>query len=120
MASIFERYGGFAAIRRVVSDFYDEVLDSPQLSHHFAHVDMRELISHQTQFMSFVMGGPGTNYSDDALRRVHEPLRITDAELEELRRLLRVCLEDHGFADSDVTEVDRQLEKRRDAIVGPR
>ncbi len=120
MASIFERYGGFAVIRKVVSSFYDEVLASPQLSHHFAHVDMRDLISHQTQFMSFVMGGPGTNYTDDALLRVHAPLNISHAELLEMRRLLRETLEDHGFADADIAAIDRQLDARSASIVNER
>jgi hemoglobin len=117
VASIFDRYGGFAVIRKVVSSFYDEVLASPQLSHHFAQVNMRDLISHQTQFISFVMGGPGTHYTDDALLRVHAPLHITAAELAEMRRLLRLTLEDHGFSDEDIAEIDRELDRRSPTIV---
>ena len=116
MPSIFDRYGGFASVRKVISSFYDEVLSSPELSHHFADVDMRSLIQHQTQFMSFVMGGPGTNYTDDALLRVHAPLHITAAELTELRQLLRKTLEDHGFAAADIATIDAALEARTDAI----
>jgi hemoglobin len=59
---------------------------------------MRSLINHQTQFISFVMGGPGTSYTDDALLRVHAPLHITAAELDRDAQLLRETLEDHGFA----------------------
>lgn len=120
MASIFERYGGFASIRKVVSSFYDEVLTSPELSGHFANTDMRSLISHQTQFMSFVMGGPGTNYTDDALLRVHAPLHITAAQLAEMRRLLRETLEDHGFDAVDVATIDRELDARSPFIVNER
>lgn len=32
--TIFERCGGFAAISRIVSDFYDRAADSPLLSPH--------------------------------------------------------------------------------------
>jgi hemoglobin len=120
VASIFDRNGGFASIRKVVSSFYDEVLASPNLSHHFAHIDMRSLISHQTQFMSYVMGGPGASYTDDALQRVHAPLHITRAELEEMRRLLRETLEDHGFSPADIAAIDRELDARTDVIVNDR
>jgi hemoglobin len=117
VTSIFDRYGGFASIRKVVSSFYDEVLATPELSHHFAAVDMRSLISHQTQFMSFVMGGPGASYTDDALQRVHAPLHITRAQLDLMRRLLRGTLEDHGFSDTDIQAIDRELDARTHVIV---
>jgi hemoglobin len=43
---MFERYGGFSRISRIVSTFYDLVLDSPMLGPYFANTDMRRLIDH--------------------------------------------------------------------------
>lgn len=120
VATIFERNGGFAAIRKVVSTFYDRVLASPTIGHHFQDVDMRGLINHQTQFISFVTGGPGTSYSDDGLRRVHAPLHITQEEFDEMRQLLRESLEDHGFSDPDIDAVDAAIAARRHAVVNDR
>jgi hemoglobin len=117
MATIFERYGGFATIRKVVSAFYDRVLESPVISHHFESVDMRALIQHQTQFISFVTGGPGTNYSDDALLRLHGPLGVTPTEFDEMRVLLRETLEDLEFEPMDIDTIDAEISKRRSAIV---
>ncbi|MFA9431853.1 group 1 truncated hemoglobin [Egicoccus sp. AB-alg2] len=118
MGSIFDRYGGFAVIRKVVSEFYDRVLDSPQLSSHFAGVDMRSLINHQTQFIAYLTGGPGAVYTDDALRRVHAPLGITEPEVEEMRRLLRETLEDLDFDPADIKTIDGEMEVRTKLIVG--
>jgi hemoglobin len=115
--TIFERYGGFATMRRVISTFYDSVLDSPVLSHHFVGVDMRSLINHQTQFIAHLTGGPGASYSDDALLRMHAPLHITAEEFAEMRRLLREALEDHDFADADVDTIDRAFASRSHVIV---
>lgn len=56
--SVFERCGGFAAVRKVVSAFYDKVLDSPILEPHFENIDMRRLIDYQTKFIASAMGGP--------------------------------------------------------------
>lgn len=115
--TIFERYGGFSTIRRVVSDFYDSVLDSDSLAHHFARIDMRDLIRHQTAFIAHLTGGPGADYSDEVLARVHRPLDITGDEFEEMLGLLQEALEEHSVADDDVTEVVTQFRTRRPVIV---
>ena len=115
--TIFERYGGFSTIRRVVSDFYDSVLDSDALAHHFARTDMRDLIKHQTAFISHLTGGPGADYSDEVLARVHRPLGITGDEFDEMLGLLRESLEEHSFDDDDVAEVVTQFRSRRPVIV---
>jgi hypothetical protein len=44
--TIFERYGGFAQVSRVVSAFYGKVLASPVISGYFDHADMRTLVDH--------------------------------------------------------------------------
>jgi truncated hemoglobin YjbI len=33
--TIYERVGGFASVRRVVSAFYDKALESDLIAHHF-------------------------------------------------------------------------------------
>lgn len=50
--TVFERCGGFAAVRKVLSAFYDKMLDSEALKGYFDGVDMRRLIDHQTKFVS--------------------------------------------------------------------
>lgn len=114
-SSIFERYGGFAAIRRIVSSFYDKVLDS-SISHHFEGVDMRRLIDHQAKFVTSITGGPAS-YGDDHLRRVHARLGITDAEFEVMRALFVETVEDFGFSDPDTRAVEHEIVRRRDVIV---
>jgi hemoglobin len=117
-ATMFERYGGFVTLRKVVSSFYDLVLDSPVISHHFAGVDMRRLIQHQTQFIAFLLDGPGTDYSDEALRRVHAPLGITPEEFDEMVALLTDTFEDYEFETADITVVRQRLRAREHVIVG--
>lgn len=114
--TIFERYGGFAAIRRVVSDFYDRVLDSPVISHHFERVDMRRLLDHQARFISAVTGGPAS-YTDEHLRRTHERLGVTAEEFREMVDLLTETLEDFGWARSDIAFVASELRRRQGVIV---
>jgi len=114
--SIFERCGGFATVRKIISDFYEKVMNSPALERHFVDVDMRALIDHQTKFVASVMGGPAS-FSDDVLRRVHEPLGITRTEFLEAADLLRETLEDYDLAPEDVAAVYKEIMKRELLIV---
>lgn len=114
--TIFERYGGFATVRRVVSTFYDSVLDSPVLAHHFEEVDVRRLIDHQARFVSSVMGGPAS-YTDEHLRRVHERLGITTAEFREMIELLEEALEEFELAEADIEYVLAAIRHREGVIV---
>jgi hemoglobin len=118
-ATIFERNGGFATMRRVVSAFYDRVLDSEIIGSRFEHVDMPRLIDHQTRFITSITGGPGA-ISDDQLRRVHAPLHISHDEFTEMARLLRETLEDFDWEPDDVTHVYGEIARRESLIVSPR
>ena len=117
--TIFERAGGFATVRKVVSAFYDKVLESERLQPYFAAVDMRTLIDHQTKFIATVMGGPAS-FSDDVLRRVHEPLGITRDEFTEIAGLLVEALEDHDVEPADVDYIAKEIMKREPLIVARR
>lgn len=108
MSSIFERYGGFANVSRIVSSFYDRVLDSPILSPYFEKTDMRRLIDHQTKFIASIMGGPAS-YSNDVLERVHAHLNIDQEAFDEMVLILGETLEDFNMADTDVESVRDEI-----------
>lgn len=114
--SIYDRYGGFSAVRKVVSSFYDRCLDSAVIGHRFESIDMARLIDHQSRFIAAVMGGPAS-YSDEHLRRIHHHLLISRDEFEEMASLLGETLEDHAFADADVAAVIQEIRSRRASVV---
>jgi hemoglobin len=114
--SIFERYGGFAPLSRVVSDFYRKVVDSDILADYFDGVDMRTLIDHQTKFIAQLMGGPAS-FTDEHIARVHAHLGITDSAFTEMTMLLRETLEDFEFDESDISIVHGQILARKPYIV---
>ena len=114
--SMFERYGGFAVVSRIVSSFYDRVLDSDSLSPYFADTDMRRQIDHQSKFISSLMGGPAS-YSNDQLQRSHERLKINDADFNEVIAVLTETFEDAGVSASDVSTIIRDINSRRSIIV---
>lgn len=117
--TIYERVGGFASVRRVVSAFYDRALESELIAHHFEQIEMPRLIDHQTRFISFLMGGPAS-YTDEHIEHVHAKLGITLEEFDEMVELLTETLEDFDFGSEDVARIGQELRKREPVIVTAR
>jgi hemoglobin len=115
--SLFERVGGFAKVRLIVSDFYDRIFDSEQLRHYFQDIDMARLIDHQTKFVSALMGGPAS-YTNDHLTRAHARLGITPEEYDEMAELFRETLEDFDVPAADVERLHAHVLSLRDHVIG--
>jgi hemoglobin len=114
--TIFERYGGFASVSRIVSSFYNKIIDSPVTSPYFRSTNMKRLIDHQTKFIASMMGGPAS-YTNDHLERVHAHLGITETAFMEAVDMLMETLEDFNFADEDMEQVEREVMSRKNFIV---
>lgn len=117
-ATLFDRMGGFARVRLIVSDFYERVLDSERLAPYFAGSDVRRLIDHQTKMLAAMMGGPAA-YTDDHLHRAHAHLAIRGEDFDEILELLQETLEDAGAHERDVQRVVAHVASVRDRIVAP-
>jgi hemoglobin len=113
---MFDRYGGFTSVSRIVSSFYDRVLDSPIMGPYFTGVDMKRQIDHQTKFIAFLMGGPAS-FSDEQLKAVHQRMDITEEAFKEMLELLTETLEDFDFADADVQIVRNEIIRRKPIIL---
>lgn len=114
--SIFHRVGGFAAVSRIVMDFYDRILDSEKAGDFFEGVDIDKMVDHQTKFISSLMGGPSA-HSNEHLRRSHAKLKIDNESFDEMVEILCDTLKDHDLEREDVAYVRHELECRRPLIV---
>ena len=114
--TIFERYGGFASISKVVISFYDKILRSTLLSPYFANTDMKRLIDHQTKFISSLMGGPAS-FTNEHLERIHANLGITEIAFKESVLLMKETLEDHEFLTDDIQAVGDAMNKTKNYII---
>ncbi len=117
--SLYEKYGGFKTISRIVISFYETVLDSDDVGHHFDGVDMNRLIDHQTKFMSALLGGP-VSFNDERLHTLHRGLNITDPEFDAIMDILRDALMQHGMGETDIEFTLQEIEKKRPIIVSRR
>ena len=114
--TLFERYGGFASVSRIVMNFYDKMLASPLTSRYFANTNMKKLVDHQTKFISSLLGGPAS-FTNEHLERVHADLGITEEAYMEAVDLLKETLEDHDFERADVQHVEAEFMSRKNFIV---
>ena len=114
--TLYQKYGGFSAISRVVMDFYDRLLDSESVGDFFDDVDMKRLIDHQTKFIAYLLGGPA-DYTGDRLEQLHGHLNIAGSDFDEMKTILGETLSDHGFNDADTAAVLETIEGHRNLIV---
>lgn len=114
--TMFERYGGFASVSKIVMSFYDKVLDSDIAGPYFENSDVRALIDHQTKFIAQVMGGPVT-YTNEKLKTVHARHQITRVAFDEVTGLLKDTLEDFELEASDIKEIVYSVNSRMPYIV---
>lgn len=114
--SLFEKYGGFKTVSRIIMTFYEMVLDSDQIGDHFDNIDMARLIDHQTKFIASLMGGPAA-ISDDRLEAVHRHLKISHADFDEVVTILSEALSEHQISKDDILLTLAAVEGKRSIIV---
>ncbi len=114
--SMFERYGGFATVSKIVMSFYGKVLDSDIIGGYFEDIDMPALMDHQTKFIAQAMGGPAA-YSNEMLYRVHKNLDIDNRSFQEMVTVLRETLEEFDLESGDIEQVLNEVRSRAQYIV---
>lgn len=117
--SIYDKYGGFGTVSRIVMRLYDRILDDDHLGPFFDDVDMPRLIDHQTKFVASLMGGPAS-FTDTHLIGAHRGLEINDEHFDQLVALVGETLEEFNVEEADKKSVQGAIEARRSVLVnGP-
>ena len=114
--SLFDKYGGFETFSSVVSNFYQKVLDSEDLSPYFEGIKMERLMSHQTNFISLALGGPN-KYEGRDLVEAHGKFNISEIHFLEVVDLLEEALEEAGVETQDVATIHAIVMTLKDQIV---
>jgi hemoglobin len=115
--TLFDKYGGFAAVSKIALDLYERLLDDDEVGPFFDKVEMRRIVDHQTKFVASLMGGPAS-YTDEQIRRLHDHLSIGPSHFDRLSAILAQTLRDHGWSEEDVERVVGAFEMRRGLVVG--
>lgn len=101
----------------LVREFYKQARVNPKVGHYFTQLNMEKLIDHQVQFLSFVLGKPAKVYKGRELADAHHPLNITDADFDEIGRLLINTLQTGGVTMDDIKLIMGVVLEIRDEIV---
>ena len=104
MTSLYDKYGGFATVNKLVQAFYGKVAESENLAPYFKGVDKQKLMDHQTKFFSEILGGP-VEYTGRELKGVHAKMGITEDAFSEVSELLEETLEDMDVEDVDIETI---------------
>jgi len=114
--SMFDKYGGFSVVSKIVLDLYERLLDDDDLGPFFDDVEFAKIVDHQTKFVSSVMGGPAS-YTDNQIEKLHSHLAIGSDHFDRLAVILTEVLKDHGVADEDAGEIVGAFAARRHLVV---
>ena len=114
--SLFEKYGGFVTIHKVVEHFYDGVLDNDILSPYFEGVDMSQLIDHQTRFFASAMGGPAS-FDDNHLEKMHRGRGITEEAWDAVVAVLLDTLNAFNVEEGDIQLIAGAVASKKPLIV---
>lgn len=114
--SIYHQVGGREKVNAMVEDFYQNVMANPSLSHFFENVDMAKQKEHQTNFLSFALGGPN-QYTGRELAQAHTNLGSSHEHFDLIMGHLQDALRKHEFAPEHIANMMQHVEQYRSHIV---
>ena len=114
--SLYEKYGGFSTVSKIVMTLYDKLLDDDDVGPFFDDVDMPKLIDHQTKFVSSLMGGPAS-FTDTHIENAHKHLTIHNVHFDRLKELITETLNEFGVDGEDIDTVLAAFEQRRSLLI---
>ena len=115
--ALFDKYGGVPVITGLVGTFYARVMDSERLAPYFVGIDMPRLIAHQVAFFRQAMGKPSEEFTHQRMADAHQPLRVTEADFDEVVSILTGVLEEAGVEPEDLLAVVGAVAAYADDII---
>ncbi len=104
MTTLYDKYGGFTTVSKLVQTFYGKISESEDLAPYFEGIDTQKLMDHQTKFFSDILGGP-VKYTGRELKSVHLGMGITEDAFSEVADLLEETLEDFEVEEDDIETI---------------
>ena len=115
--TLYAKYGGEEVIAQIVDQFYVKVIADPRVKDFFANTDMKKQRKHQTNFISFALGGP-KKYEGKTMEKAHSGMNLTDLHFNAIVELLSATLLENGVTKEDVGTIGATIEPLRSHIVG--
>ena len=115
---LYDLIGGQNIIEAATKIFYDKVSQDDNLRHFFEKVDMTDLRSRQSMFVSMLLAG--RVYTGKNIRDAHAGSRdcgLTDAHFDLFLQHFRAALEEVGVKPENAEIIMKRLESKRGTIL---
>ena len=112
---MFERIGGEPALRAIIAEFVDKVVDDMMIGFFFRGVDRERLKLLEYQHAAEHLGGP-VHYEGRPLRQAHAKHRIMGGQFARRKELLRKTLVAHQVPEDIVAAWLSHTESLRDQV----
>jgi hemoglobin len=99
VGSDYERLGGEAGLKKLVSAFVGRVWDDFIIGFLFEGRDRQALEQREYEFAAAHLGGP-VAYSGRPLGQVHKPLKINDGHFRRRMAILKTVLREHSVPEA--------------------
>jgi truncated hemoglobin YjbI len=116
-ASLYERLGGEAGVRKLANEILDQNQHNPAIGHYFKEVDMDKLKQRVFEFFSMGLGGPH-QYTGKDMAAAHQGLNINDHEFDIGNDDVVKVMADNGIGRDEIDEVVGILNSMRGDVVG--
>ena len=102
--SLYSQVGGETAVRAVVTEFYNRVLEDPALAPYFRHKQRKGLEESQVRFFTQALGGP-TIYQGPSMADAHRNLHITARNFDRVADHLNETLASLGVDSAHIDAI---------------
>lgn len=114
--SLYDRIGGDEAIAGLVDQFYDRVLDDPELEPFFRFTPMEKLRAMQMEFFAAALDGP-VKYSGKPIDYIHQGRGITTKHLTRFMGHLLMTIREFHPDEKEVDEMISRISTYADEVL---
>lgn len=114
--TLYDRIGGEDAVAGLVDQFYDRVLDDPELEPFFRFTPMEKLRSMQLEFFAAALDGP-VKYSGRPVDYVHQRRGITTKHLTRFMGHLLMTIREYQLTERDIDEMIHRISTYADQVL---
>lgn len=115
-ATLYQRLGGEAKIRKIVNDTLDKNLKNPAIGAYFQKLDMDRLKQLVFEFFSMGTGGPH-KYTGRDMASAHANHKITEADYNSSNDDLLEALVENGVEEKEQMEVIALLDSLKQQVI---
>lgn len=115
-ATLYERLGGEAKVRKIVNDTLDKNFHNPVIGPYFHKLDMDKLKQLVFEFFSMGTGGPH-KYTGRDMASAHANHKITEADYNSSNNDLLEALEENGVGEQEKREVIAILDTLKGQVI---